>query len=331
MSLKKRKFSLDSSVLEGVGLTKGRRGSLKKGRPQQSLDEARQHIQELNQSLSANTFSRDDSIAEESLEGTDVNSNILKYNKSFHKLFPEIPDGESMSHTFTCALQKDGLYHGKLFVLENYVCFYSSVLLKETKVVIPVSNVREVKKHHSAMSLVIQSTNGEKYLFVSLMNRGMCYKLLQSVCSHALAESTNSSPRVSSGENEVDYDVISSNSSMEDSFDNRLSRENSISYDDFPEFPREVQSRLTPPSQNIITDQGGNRGWITRAANCITSFFIISEIRNVHVLFYAYIILILLLLLASGYIGLRIIALEEHLTSLSSVAPASHYTQYKET
>ncbi len=35
---------------------------------------------------------------------------------------------------FTCALQKEVLFHGKLFVSENYVCFYSSVLLKDTKV-----------------------------------------------------------------------------------------------------------------------------------------------------------------------------------------------------
>ncbi|XP_055084732.1 GRAM domain-containing protein 2B-like isoform X2 [Periophthalmus magnuspinnatus] len=329
MSQKKRKFSLDSSVQEGVGLTRGRRGSWKKGQPQHSLDEARQHIQELNRSLPATTFRREQSIAEESFERTDINSSIPKHNKSFHKLFPEIPDKESMTHAFTCALQKDGLYQGKLFVSENNVCFYSSVLLKETKVIIPVSSVRQVKKHQSAMSLLIQSADGEKYLFVSLMNRGMCYKLLQSVCSHILPESNSSSPRVSSGENEVDFDV-SSNSSREDSFDNHLSSKNNIN-NDFAEFSSEVQPRLIPPSQNIVTDQGNHREWIRSVANWITSLFFISETRNVHVLFYAYIILLLLLLLTSGYIGLRIIALEEHLTSLDSVAPASHHTGYKET
>ena len=38
---------------------------------------------------------------------------------------------------FTCALQKEVLYHGKLFVSEHHVCFHSSVLLKETKVWTP--------------------------------------------------------------------------------------------------------------------------------------------------------------------------------------------------
>lgn len=323
MSLKRRKFSLDSSVcLEGGNLTKGLRGSGRK-----SLDEAREQIQELNHTLPVNTF-REQSIAEESNEGVDINSNTLvKPKKSFHKLFPEISDGESLTQAFSCALQKDGLFQGKLFVSENHVCFYSSVLLKDTKLVIPLSTVREVRKHHSAMSLTIQTADGEKYLFVSLMNRGMCYKLLQSVCSHAQAESTNSSPHVSSGENEMEFDLMSSNSSMEDSFDG--SRQSSVNYDDFPQFSREVHSRVS--SESTVTDDGHNRGWIRRMSDRITSFVSINEIRNIKVLFYAYIVLMLLLLMASGYIGMRIIALEEHLTSLGSVAQTLQHTQYKET
>lgn len=39
-----------------------------------------------------------------------------------------------VSAAFTCALQKEVLYHGKLYISENNVCFFSSVLLKETKV-----------------------------------------------------------------------------------------------------------------------------------------------------------------------------------------------------
>lgn len=324
MSLKKRRFSLDSSVcLEGVSLTRGRRGSGKK-----SLDEARQQIQELNQSLSATAFPREPSIAEESAEGVDVNSNLLVKHKNFHKLFSEIPDGESLTHTFTCALQKDGLFHGKLFVSDNYVCFHSSVLLKDTKVVIPLSAVTKVRKQQSAMSLTIQTADGEKYLFVSLMNRGMCYKLLQSVCSHAQMESTNSSPQVSSAENEIEADMISSDSSLGESFDG--SRQSSVNYDDFSQFSSEVHSRLNSPSPTAGKSEGHNRGWIRRMSNHITSLLSINEIQNIQFLFQIYIFLMLLLLLASGYIGMRIVALEEHLSSMGSVAPTFQHTQYKE-
>lgn len=35
---------------------------------------------------------------------------------------------------FTCALQKEVLYHGKMYVSSEHICFYSSVLLRATKV-----------------------------------------------------------------------------------------------------------------------------------------------------------------------------------------------------
>lgn len=35
---------------------------------------------------------------------------------------------------FTCALQKEILYQGKLFLSENWICFHSKVFGKDTKV-----------------------------------------------------------------------------------------------------------------------------------------------------------------------------------------------------
>lgn len=338
MSLKIRKFSLDSSVSQnGVGLSRGRKGSGifsgRKGRTNQTLDNARLHIEELNHSLNSSTFPREQTIAEESVDGADGLSNsnsFVKHNKTFHKLFPEIPEGEDLTQAFTCALQKDGLYQGKLFVSGNHVCFYSSVLRKDTKVVIPLSSVREVKKLQPAMSLTIQTADGEKYLFVSLMNRGMCYKLLRNVCSHAQAESTNNSRHILSAENEVDFDVISSNPSMEDTLSEHLSRQNSTDHDEFPQLSSKVHSTFNSIRQNSTTDEEDNRGWTWRATNRVTSLFFFNEIRTLPVLFHIYVILLLLLLLASGYIGLRIIALEKQMISLDSIA-ALHHTQYKET
>ncbi|XP_038550767.1 GRAM domain-containing protein 2B-like [Micropterus salmoides] len=149
---------------------------------------------------------------------------FLKHNKTFHKLFQEIPEGENLIHSFTCALQKEVLYHGKLFVSENHVCFHSSVLLKDTKVVIPVSSVRDVKKYNSALSMLSIQTVGEKYSFVSLRHREMCYKLLQTVSLHEQVESSTHP----SSENEADHDLGSSYSSLEDCADHDLSRQQNI-------------------------------------------------------------------------------------------------------
>lgn len=101
---------------------------------------------------------------------------FVKHSKTFHKLFQEVPEDETLTQSecsavfihlllvekgnkkktlrvkvlqrmrwnkqfehcpvaaFTCALQKDLLFHGKLFVSKNYLCFHSSMLLTVTKV-----------------------------------------------------------------------------------------------------------------------------------------------------------------------------------------------------
>ncbi len=35
---------------------------------------------------------------------------------------------------YICALQKEVPYHGRLYITDTHACFYSSVLLKDTKV-----------------------------------------------------------------------------------------------------------------------------------------------------------------------------------------------------
>lgn len=42
---------------------------------------------------------------------------------------------------FTCALQKEILYQGKLFISENWICFFSKVFGKDIKVCKGVSSM----------------------------------------------------------------------------------------------------------------------------------------------------------------------------------------------
>ncbi|XP_075953446.1 uncharacterized protein LOC142956035 [Anarhichas minor] len=321
MTVRCRRLSLDSSIcLDGVEVLGGRRGSSmfssKKSRQCESLDDARLEIEELHHSLSSST---QQTITEENIERSDglVHKNsFLKHSKTFHKLFQKIPVGENLTHTFTCALQKEVLYHGKLFVSENYVGFYSSVLLKETKVVIPASSIMGVKKHNSTLSMLsIQTADGEKHTFVSLRHREMCHKLLQTVCSRVQGKSVNSSPHLSSAENEADPDVASSYSSLEDCANRDLSREDSINLDNsFPQKSSEAPTRRNSTGQN---EDNRAVSWIWRLTERVAPLFVLRELRSVSALVYLYIMLMVLLLLVSGYIGLRIIALEEQLTELS--------------
>ncbi|XP_074062812.1 GRAM domain-containing protein 2B isoform X2 [Macrotis lagotis] len=136
-----------------------------------------------------------------------------KANMHFHKLFLEVPSEEPLKQSFTCALQKEILYQGKLFISENWICFYSKVFGKDTKISIPAFSVTLIKKTKTALlvpNALIISTEAERYIFVSLLSRDTTYKLVKSVCRHLENTSVGNSPNPSSPENSFRADHLSS-------------------------------------------------------------------------------------------------------------------------
>ncbi|XP_066552490.1 GRAM domain-containing protein 2B isoform X2 [Amia ocellicauda] len=314
-----RKFSLDSLnyQMESGSIS----GKLKKGkynkktepRKAQSLEEAQLEIQSFNKAqvlakqgnIRSQTF---DLAYEKTFERSEdtgsIRSNFIKHNKTFHKLFREVPDKEPLTDAFTCAMQREVLYHGKLYISENYICFYSSVLLKDTKVVIPVTTVAIIKKQNTALlvpnALSIHTSDGEKYIFVSMRNREACFKMLKSLCAQLEDASVNSSPVFSSAKN---------------SFDNgRNLNSSQSSLDDFDQ-PDEKDS---PQDISVIAKSAPGDSRIWSIPQKITSFFLLREFSTVNILLFIYLMLVVLLLLSSGYIGLRIVALEEQITSMGA-------------
>ncbi|MEQ2302714.1 hypothetical protein AMECASPLE_009544 [Ameca splendens] len=323
MTQKNRKLSVDSSSVDEPTPLVMRRGSCKKCSRSLSLGNVESEARQLNQSLRMSF--RDQTLADDHVGRSDVlimSHSYIKYNETFHKLFQEIPKEERLIHTFTCALQREVLYHGRLFVSQNHVCFYSSVLLKVTKVVIAISNMREIKKHNPALSVLsVRTSSGEKYLFASLRKYTVCYRLLQSLCCQTQEGSPNNSPYLSSAEFEAEQDVASSFSSSE-SFDNV-----------------DLNNGITPingeANGTCRSTQGSNfKNENSRAESWILTFLekVVREILSLRVVLHIFVILLLLLLLASGYLGLRITALEEQLSSLGALADlTSHYTEFQET
>ncbi|MGH0176604.1 UNVERIFIED_CONTAM: hypothetical protein FKN15_073657 [Acipenser sinensis] len=127
-------------------------------------------------------------------------SQFTKTNAQFHKLFKEVCKDELLKQSYTCALQKDILYQGKLFVSENWICFHSKVFGKDTRIVIPVSSVTLIKKTKTAIlvpnALVIATPN-DRHVFGSLLSRDATYKVLKSICVHLEDKSTGNSPVIS--------------------------------------------------------------------------------------------------------------------------------------
>lgn len=319
-------------------------GSIKKleTRKALSLEAAELEIQQQQKTLTRQVAIRSqtfevDSKGFERTEGTGTQSSFIKHNKTFHKLFPDIPESEDLIHAYICALQKEVPYHGRLYITDSNACFYSSVLLKDTKVVIPVSCIRIVKKQNTALlvpnALSIRTTEGEKYLFVSLRNRESCYQLLRSVSPQLEDTSPNSSPVFSSAENSFDKSklVNSSQSSLDDSFDQFDGSESQLLQDQPLHRPlREAvpngndstfrsthMQQSDSSSSEELSVSGGS--WVWNVTEKAKSLLVQREASTLNTLLFIYLILIVLLLLSSGYIGLRIVALEEQLTSLGAL------------
>ncbi|KAK7163830.1 hypothetical protein R3I93_007796 [Phoxinus phoxinus] len=252
-------------------------------------------------------------IEEEGLPRSGVHSSFQTHSKTFHKLFPEIP--EDLQHVFTCALHKELIYHGKMYVSRQHICFHSSVLLKDTKVMIHVSSVLIIKKKHTAKivpnAVAVLTDDGHKYLFGSLRNRESCFRLLQSLCPQ-----TEVGSRKSSAENTpdvTDFDRISSHSSLEENPESHTSPVNEPTLADSVCVPS-AQSSSTPhdsPEQHTTA--------LSRVSMVTEKVGSSNDMQRLNKLLLFYLILVVLLLLSSGYIGLRIAALEETLSILGSL------------
>jgi hypothetical protein len=62
------------------------------------------------------------------------------------KNFPGLPPDETLIVDYSCALQKDILVHGRLYVTTNFLCFYANIFRWETAVRI---RWREVSRRRS--------------------------------------------------------------------------------------------------------------------------------------------------------------------------------------
>ncbi|KAM7391039.1 hypothetical protein PAMP_021756 [Pampus punctatissimus] len=131
-------------------------------------------------------------------------SQLSKSNSHYHKIFKEISKEEQLRQSYTCALQKDILYQGRMFVSDHWICFHSKVFGKDTKIAIPVISVTHIKKTKTAIlvpNALVISTANDRYVFVSFLSRDNTYKLLMSLCLHLEEKSPCSSPIPSSAEN----------------------------------------------------------------------------------------------------------------------------------
>lgn len=91
----------------------------------------------------------------------------------FKKLFKELPESERLIVDYTCALQRDILLQGRLYLSENWLCFYSNVF-RGTKIVLTLRDITAMTREKTARLIpnAIQVCTGtEKLFFTSFSSR----------------------------------------------------------------------------------------------------------------------------------------------------------------
>ncbi|EPB93087.1 hypothetical protein HMPREF1544_00161 [Mucor circinelloides 1006PhL] len=163
-----------------------------------------------------------------------------KRNQDFHALFRSVPEEDNLIEDFGCALQKEILLQGRIYISESYLCFNANIFGWVTNLVIAFADIVEIEKKATAYFIpnAIQiSTDSAKHFFASFLSRDQAYDLMvdiwriarpdlvppkegegsaQGVNDFSSSPSSLSSSSVEEDESDSDYDSDTEDSYSDD-------------------------------------------------------------------------------------------------------------------
>ncbi|XP_072213450.1 uncharacterized protein [Excalfactoria chinensis] len=308
-------------------LRRSRRAVLEK--PWQSLEERGSAQPDPHPALTrSRTY--DPSTCTETPEPPGSPNPLSKRHAAFQKAFEEIAGHEALLGCCSCAWQREVPYHGRLYVSSGHLCFHASLLLRDIKAVIPVASICALKKTNTALlvpnALSIRTVQGDKFLFVSLRRREATYQLLRVLCRHLQdnAWSPPASPLNRSAEQSPKKSLTSSHSDLERCTPEpdrllELQDETNPALNGAEEEEEEELAEDTP----ILGRAGGSHPALPAQSA--------AQLRAFNTVIVLYLLLMLALLLTSGYIGLRILELEQQLAALGAWPELSLVQRHRKT
>ncbi|KAL8901177.1 MAG: hypothetical protein Q9207_005336 [Kuettlingeria erythrocarpa] len=127
-----------------------------------------------------------------------------KRNKDFHQTFRSVPEDDYLIEDYSCALQREILLAGRIYVSEGHICFSSNILGWITMLVISFDEIVSVEKESTAMvfpnAIAIQTLQA-RHTFRSLLSREATYELLIGIwkLSHPNLKSSLNGARLDAG------------------------------------------------------------------------------------------------------------------------------------
>lgn len=148
-----------------------------------------------------------------------------KRNRDFHALFRSVPDDDYLIEDYSCALQRDILCHGRLYISEGHLCFSSNIFGWVTTLVMSFDEVISVEKRSTALLFkngLMISTLHAKNIFASFTSRDSTYDLIIGIWKLG-------HPNLRSSLNGVTLEGTGGDKTEKDDGGTRLSRPGSVS------------------------------------------------------------------------------------------------------
>ncbi|SCU82234.1 LANO_0B05556g1_1 [Lachancea nothofagi CBS 11611] len=117
-----------------------------------------------------------------------------KKNSEFHTVFKEsgIAADEKLLADYACALSRDILLQGRMYISKEHVCFNSSILGWITSVVIPFKEIVQIEKKSTAgifpNGIVLQTLHS-RYIFASFISRDSAFDYITKIWNRIILNS----------------------------------------------------------------------------------------------------------------------------------------------
>lgn len=127
-----------------------------------------------------------------------------KRNKDFHQFFRSVPEDDYLIEDYSCALQRDIILAGRIYISEGHICFSSNILGWVTTLVISFDEVVSVEKESTAMlfanAIAVQTLHA-RHTFRSLLSRDATYDLIIGIwkINHPGLQSSENGVRLATG------------------------------------------------------------------------------------------------------------------------------------
>lgn len=126
------------------------------------------------------------------LDSASVAEASSKKNREFHAAFRSVPSSERLISDYSCALSKDILVQGKLYLSQNFLFFKSNILGWVTNILIPLQEVIQIEKKSTAVLFpngIVIRTLHQKYVFASFITRDATFNCITKVWHNVLQNS----------------------------------------------------------------------------------------------------------------------------------------------